>query len=173
MFDRLFARSLAPFALIASIVLFFALPVMKAYAIEIDLTPVAQAAVPYVTEFLIFLVIALLGWIGRWLGVNTSAYLEDKHYATIRKVATSRINTLLGEVVDGNPKMLQFSTRSDLVADIANYAVKKAPKAVNYHKLNDDDVRDVVSGVLQPSQQKVIMARPGEDVSRLSNEVST
>ncbi|WP_057466126.1 hypothetical protein [Pseudovibrio sp. POLY-S9] len=112
----------------------------------IDLAPVVDALMPTLLGVISLLVSAVLAWLMRLLVKYTGVVLDEKHRKTLDDIVLSKLRQMLTDAYEGNRSSLRVSTKSEVVAELAGYAVRKAPGAIRHFKLDQQGLEEFVAG---------------------------
>lgn len=116
----------------------------------IDLAPLAEAVMPTLIALLGALVSAALAWAARLLHRYLGVSLDERHRKTLEEIVVSKLRQMLTDAYEGNRASMRIHSRSQLVAEVAGYATRKAPDAIRHFKLQPDDLAEFVSGRVGP-----------------------
>ncbi|WP_319413958.1 hypothetical protein [uncultured Cohaesibacter sp.] len=117
----------------------------EAQTYQIDTGPLISAMLPYFEDLLMAVVTAATVWLSRKAHQYFGVQLDSKHRDTLNQVIQSRLNQLLAMSASRAPT---FYVRSAVLANVANYAIEKAPDAVRHFNLDEDTIRAMVLGRL-------------------------
>ncbi|WP_109317533.1 hypothetical protein [Pseudovibrio ascidiaceicola] len=116
----------------------------------IDLAPLADAVMPTLIALLGALVSAALAWAARLLHRYLGVSLDERHRKTLEEIVVSKLRQMLTDAYEGNRASMRIHSRSQLVAEVAGYATRKAPDAIRHFKLQPADLAEFVSGRVGP-----------------------
>ncbi|SFT43876.1 hypothetical protein SAMN05444141_101556 [Pseudovibrio denitrificans] len=116
----------------------------------IDLAPLADAIMPTLIALLGALVSAVLAWAGRLLHRYVGVSLDERHRKTLEDIVVSKLRQMLTDAYEGNRASMRIHSRSQLVAEVADYAARKAPDAIRHFKLQPAELAEFVSGRVGP-----------------------
>lgn len=125
----------------------------------VDLSPLVDAMLPTLLAVLGALVSAALAWLFRLFVKYTGVQLDERHRKTLEGMVLSKLRQMLIDTYEGNRSALRVSTKSQIIAELAGYATRKAPDAVRHFKLKPDDLEEFVAGRLGPKTLQAIQAK--------------
>ncbi|MFS8180913.1 hypothetical protein ACMG4P_05050 [Pseudovibrio denitrificans] len=112
----------------------------------IDLTPLLDALMPSLLGGVSLLASMVLAWLLRLLARYTGVVLDEKHRKTLHEIVVSRLQQIVTDSYEGNRSAFRISTKSEVVAELAGYAARKAPGAIRHFKLDQNGLEEFVAG---------------------------
>ena len=119
---------------------------------QIDTGPLISVMLPFFEAALVAVVTAATAWLSRKANQYFGVQLDSKHRDTLNQVIQSRLNQLLAMSASRAPT---FYVRSAVLANVANYAIEKAPDAVRHFNLDEETIRAMVLGRLSDQINKL------------------
>jgi peptidoglycan hydrolase-like protein with peptidoglycan-binding domain len=111
-----------------------------------DLAPLLDALMHSLLGGVSLLASMVLAWLLRLLARYTGVVLDEKHRKTLHEIVVSRLQQILTDSYEGNRSAFQVSTKSEVVAELAGYAARKAPGAIRHFKLDQQGLEEFVAG---------------------------